>query len=308
MLRHTAPLTSLAVFEVAARHEHFVRAAEELHLTPGAVAHHVRQVEAWLGVPLFERKARGVSLNASGRRYAAYLSKMLDTLERETERIRRLGDERVVTVSATPSFVTRWIMPRLGHWSEACPSVDVRVLASIHCVDFGTEGVDVAIRLGAGHYADLMAELLLEETFIAVCSPAYRERFSDVRVPADLVRCTLLHDEFESRIPMEIDWLRWLRHFGVTVAGMTGPRFSHTYLTLEAAAAGQGVAIAASVLVEQDLASGRLVQLLPQEMSGPYRYYMVRPDLQVQPPPVEQFCQWLRERAHEARQERSRQS
>lgn len=288
------PLLAVRAFEAAARHGGFQRAGEELHVSAGAVAHQVKQLESWLGIALFQRLARGVVLTAAGRRYAEALRPLLNGLAEVSEAARHQGDERVVTVSAVPSLVARWLMPRLGRLRELHPEIEMRVLASIHAVDFLRDGVDVAIRLGTGPYPGLKAEMLMEEWFSAVCSPAFRAAATDLREPADLLRYPLLHDEVEMRIPDAINWTRWLQACGVPYTGGPGPRFSHTYLTLDAAANGQGVAIAPEQFIAADLRSGRLVRLFPQRVLGPYRHYLLRlPEAEARPQ-VQAFCNWLK--------------
>ena len=293
MSRHLPPLTALHAFEAAARNAGFQRAGDELHVSAGAIAHHVKQLEAWLGVPLFQRMARGVALTTAGQRYAEALRPILNSLADVSEQVRRQGDERVVTVTATTSLVTRWLMPRLGRLRDRHPQIELRVLASTHAVDFVRDGVDVALRLGPGHYPGLKIDLLLEESFFAVCSPAFRSAATDLRTPADLVRHTLLHDEPVATLPHQIDWARWLRTCGVAGAGASGPRFSHTYLSLEAAASGQGVALATEPLAAADLQSGRLVRLFSHRVLGPYRYYLLRSAQADARPLVHAFCNWV---------------
>lgn len=291
------PLPAVRAFEAAARLGGFQAAGEELHVSAGAIAHQVKQLEAWLGIPLFQRLARGVVLTSAGRQYAQALRPLLNSLAEVSEAARRQGDERVVTVTSVPSLVSRWLLPRLGRLRERHPEIDLRLLASLHPVDFLNEGVDVAIRLGTGPYPGLKADVLLEEWFSAVCSPAFKAAAPDLKEPADLLRHPLLHDELEPRIPDEILWPRWLQHFGVRYAGSNRPSFSHTYLTLEAAATGQGVAIAAEPFIEEDLRSGRLVRILPHRMRGPYRFHLLRPPEAEARPAVKAFCDWVMEEA-----------
>jgi len=293
MSRHLPPLAALHAFEAAARHEGFQRAGEELHVSAGAIGHHVRQVEAWLGVALFQRLPRGVVLTGAGQRYAAALGPVLNQLAEVSEAARRQGDGKVVTVTATSSLVSRWLMPRLGRLRDRHPQIELRVLASMHPVDLARDGVDVAIRLGPGRYPGLKVDLLMEERFSAVCSPGFRASAAKLRHPADLLRYPLLHDEPEVRLAGEIDWGRWLHSCGVAYSGNSGARFSHTYLCLDAAASGQGVAIAASPLIGDDLRSGRLVRLFEHQVLGPHCYYLLRSPQAETRPLVHAFCEWL---------------
>ncbi|HVL75182.1 MAG TPA: LysR substrate-binding domain-containing protein, partial [Noviherbaspirillum sp.] len=213
---------------------------------------------------------------------------------------RQRADERVVTVTSVPSLVARWLLPRLGRLQRCHPDIDMRVLASLHPVDLVHEGIDVAIRLGTGPYPGLQHDVLMEERFSAVCSPAFLTAAGDLRTPADLLRQPLLHDELEPRIPDEVNWVRWLRHFGVVYKGPTRPSFSHTYLTLEAAANGQGIAVAADVFVEEDLRNGRLVRVFEERVTGPYRFHLLRALHAEARPAVKAFCDWLLEEARES--------
>jgi len=298
MSRRLPPLPAVRAFEAAARHGGFQKAGEELHVSAGAIAHQIKQLEAWLGVTLFQRLARGVVLTAAGRGYAESLRPLLDGLADASEAMRRYGDERVVTVTSVPSFVARWLMPRLGDLRLHHPEIDLRVLASIHTVDFLRDGVDVAIRLGAGPYPGLKCDRLMEQWYCAVCSPAFLAAAPDLKTPADLPRHPLLHDEYEARIANEIDWARWLQAAGVGYRGGGGSRFSHTYLTIEAAASGQGIAVAPELLVAADIRAGRLVKLFPEHrVQSPYAYHLLRP-LEVDArPSVQSFCAWIREQA-----------
>lgn len=306
MSRRLPPLTAVRAFEAAARHGGFQRAGEELHVSAGAIAHQIKQLEAWLGVTLFQRLARGVALTSAGRKYADALRPLLNGLADVSETLRRHGDERVVTVTSVPSLVARWLMPRLGDLRARHADIDLRVLASIHAVDFLRDGVDVAIRLGTGPYPGLKAEPLMEQWFVAVCSPAFlRDSRRTLKTLADLPRMPLLHDETEARIPDEISWPRWLQECGVAYSGSSGSSFSHTYLTLEAAANGQGVAIAPQLLVADDLRSGRLVQVFRQRVCSPYRYHLLRSPEADTRRSVQAFCDWLREQAHHGQRDQN---
>lgn len=291
------PLLAIRAFDAAARHGGFQRAGEEMHVSSGAIAHQIKQLETFLGVSLFQRLPRGVVLTPAGHQYAQAVRPLLDGLAEASEAVRRRGDERVVTVTSVPSLVARWLMPRLGRLRQLHPEIDMRVLASLHPVDFQREGVDVAIRFGRGPYAGLKADVLLEAQVSAVCSPAFLSAAPDLREPVDLLRYPLLHDEADPRIPEEITWSRWLQHCGVTYRGPRRPSFSHTYLTLEAAASGQGVAIAAEPFIAEDLRSGKLVRLFSQRMPSAYRFHLLRPMEAETRPAVQAFCDWIKDEA-----------
>lgn len=290
-------MPAVRAFEAAARLASFVRAGEELFVTAGAVGHQVRLLEEWLGQPLFVRGPRSVALTEAGRRYQLQLAPLLDDLERASLAARSGRDPTEVTVTAMPSFVTRWLMPRLGGFRRAHPKVEVRLLASVPPVDFVRDQVDIAIRLGAGPYPDLLSERLLPETFRAVARPNLCRRWT---TPQDVLGATLLHDEYEARIPEQIDWPRWCAAHGLGRAGARvrqGPHFSHTYLTLEAAAAGEGVAVASDVLAGYAVRRGVLAVAAGEPVPGPYSYHLLTTRASAERPAVSALCAWLRDEA-----------
>lgn len=290
-------MLSIRAFEAAARHASFVRAGEELCVSAGAVGHQVRLLEEWLGRALFVRRARSIELNEVGRLYFLEVRFLLEELERASLSLRGAIDDAEVTVTAMPSFVTRWLMPRLGRFRALHPQIEVRLLASVPPVDFAKDRVDLAIRLGTGTYAGLVSERLLSETYYAVAHPALGASLGG---PDDVVSCTLLHDEYEQRIPDQVDWPRWCAAQGLRVPARRlrqGLRFSHTYLTLDAAAAGEGVAVASDVLAGDALEQGRLVRISGDPVRGPYQYHLVRPLTSDDRPQVNAFCDWLRQEA-----------
>lgn len=301
MSRTLPPMLAIRAFEAAARHGSFVRAGEELCVSAGAVGHQVRLLEEWLGRPLFERKARSVALNESGRRYFVEVHLLLEELERASLALRRTDDDTQVTVTAMPSFVTRWLMPRLGRFTALHPHIEVRVLGSVPPVDFARDHVDLAIRLGVGTYPGLVSDMLLPETYHAVAHPSLAAQVSS---PADVTAFPLLHDEYEQRIPAQVDWPRWCAAQGLQVSAQRlrqGLRFSHTYLTLDAAAAGAGLAVASDVLAGEALKLGQLQCLPGAPVKGPYRYYLVHPPAAAHRPQVQAVCDWLRQEAADFR-------
>lgn len=290
------PLSSLHVFEAVVRHGGFSRAASELALTPNAVAHQVRQLEDWLDQPLFERRARGLIVTPAARAYALALADAFAGIGEATRDLLSRRDERVVTLTAMPSLVSRWLMPRLPRFAAAHPDVDVRILATVKPVDLLRGDADVALRLGAGPYPGLLAEVLLEEHFVAVASPAFLAAHPGLQTPADLLGVPLLHDAPVSGIPRQIDWNRWLAAAGVQPPRrLGGYSFSHTYLSVEAAIAGQGVAIASAPMLGDALSSGRLQVLFPEHaVCGPYRYHLLHVPGSEARPALAAVCAWIR--------------
>ena len=233
------PLNAVRAFEAAARLGGFNAAGAELNVSANAVGRLVKILEDSLGVPLFRRLPRGVVVTEAGGRYLARVGTLLDQLGEATVDLQRLETSRVLTVSAMPSMVSRWLIPRLGRLTERHPDLDVRIVAKVPRTDFAREEIDVAIRTGRGFFDGLRSDLLMREDFLPVCSPELLSRGPPLRQPADLAHHVLLHDEFEyeRRLPNPVDWARWLAANGITnVDAQRGLRSSFSHMTLQAAA------------------------------------------------------------------------
>jgi LysR family transcriptional regulator, glycine cleavage system transcriptional activator len=294
--RRLPPLKAVRAFEAAARHRRFEQAGAELGVTAGAIAQQVKILETWLGLALFRRlPAKGVALTGAGERYAAAARDLLDGFAEATARLLRQDGGNTLTVSTMPSLAANWLIPRLGSLRRLHPQLDVRVQITPGLTDFAREDVDVAIRYGHGRYPGLRVDFLMEETFFPVCSAALlADPARPLSEPADLRHHTLLHEESEPGLLGILNWPQWLAAIGVTGIDVTrGPRFSHTFLALQAAASGQGVALATSVLIGGELDAGRLVRPFTQEVKGPYRYYLVCPEATANRRNVAAFREWL---------------
>jgi LysR family glycine cleavage system transcriptional activator len=297
--RHLPPLTSLRAFEAAARHLNFERAGDELAVTASAVGQQVRSLEAWLQRALFIRlPSKGVALTGIGQRYAASISQLLDQLDEATARALRPDVSNLLTVSTMPSFALSWLIPRLGSLKERHPELEVRISVSLSLTDFAREDIDVAVRYGRGSYQGLRSELLMEENFFPVCSAALlNDPARPLRQPSDLRHHTLLHEIAEG-IPDYVTWTQWLALAGVGDIDAThGPRFSHTFLALQAASSGQGIALATSALIGDYLDAGRLVRPFPHQVPSPYQYYVVCPEASADRPAIAAFRSWIRDEA-----------
>jgi LysR family glycine cleavage system transcriptional activator len=293
------PLLALRVFESAARHLSFTKAAEELFVTPGAVSQQIRLLEEHLGVEVFVRNGRRVALSDAGRAGVAQLRAGFEGLHEAVRAMRQSVRRGRVMVSVAPSFAAKWLMPRLFRFSESHPDIDVWVSADPAPVDFAIADVDLAIRFGPGGYAGLHEERLMGEGLALVAAPALMEA-APVLSPADVAHHTLLHDLSVERDPAAPDWAMWLRaHNVIGVDANRGPRFSQASLVLEAAIAGRGLALARQAIAAGDLAAGRLVAPLGLEAEGrmSFAYHLVWPDGRALTPAQAAFAAWLRAEA-----------
>lgn len=265
-LARLPPLNGLRAFEVAARHLNFRLAAEELGVTQGAVAQQVRGLEAQLGLQLFSRQNRALALTEAGRGYVANIRKAFELIADATEVLR--PEPAHLTISVTPTFATRWLIPRLPDFNAAHPGIDLRIVASDRIANFQTDAVDLAVRYGRPPFGPgLTAELLFDQTIIAVASPQVAEGLA-----TRLNGLTLLHDSHDL----------WPQFLSATFPRGAPPvqkntRFNQTSLAIEAAIAGQGLALASRFFVVEDLVSGKLVQVLGAEFRTDSDFYLVAP-------------------------------
>lgn len=274
------PLNALRAFEASARHLNFRLAADELGVTQGAVAQQVRGLEARLAEKLFDRVPRGLRLTEAGRRFHAPLRRAFRLIE---DAVDDLSGTRQLTISVTPSFASKWLVPRLSAFTDRHPDISVQVDARERLADFRSDGVDIAVRQGRPPFgANLDAEALFSTEFVVVCHPDLASR---VQVASDLLDHVLLTDTHGL-------WPLFLERVGV----MGKPRmmsFSQTSLAIDAAVSGQGIALANAPLVASELASGRLVQPLTDVLFEDLGFYVVVPVKPRQAELVGMMRDWL---------------
>jgi LysR family transcriptional regulator, glycine cleavage system transcriptional activator len=288
--RPRLPLTALRVFEAAARHESFLNAAEELAITPGAVSRQIKALETELSVRLFERFNRAVRLTEIGRRLAAGVRQGLGRLEEAVAEVHgaRPG---LLAVTAMHSFAARWLVPRLHLFNERHPDIQVLIAASDTPVDLAREPYDLAIRFGRGPFPGLAAQKLISLFLFPVCSPRLLEQ-APLSHPRDLAKVPLLADVYLATA--EPDWGHWRALAGAPeVDWRSGQQFSNIYLAIEAALAGRGVALGEAALVQDELASGRLVKPFDIELQSSYSQWIVTLPEKADRPDVRRFRNWL---------------
>jgi LysR family glycine cleavage system transcriptional activator len=284
------PLGSLRAFEAAARTLSFSQAADELHVTPAAVSHQIRGLEEQLGTALFRRLNRKVELTEAGALLLPGVADGFARLREAVGRVRARHETGTLTVSAAPTFAAKWLVLRLDSFREQHPEIDIRLSATDILIDFERHEVDIAVRYGAGRYDGLGVELLMRSEVFPVASP----KLLPIDGPEQLGRQVLLHDDTALRDPGLPDWRMWLRAAGSRdIDPSRGPRLGSTMLTLEAAAAGKGVALVNDTLAAGDLASGRLVRLFELALPDAFAYWVVYPPGALDRPKVRAFRDWL---------------
>lgn len=297
-MKRMPPLNSLRVFEAAARHLSFTKAADELHVTPGAVSQQIKALEDFIGAPVFRRQKRALLLTDEAQASLPILREGFDRLSEAGRILSSRVDSGKLTVSVAPSLAAKWLVPRLDHFHEKHPEVDVWVSADMEVVDFAADDVDLAIRYGSGGYDGLETEHLMSETIVPVCSPRLLIGDHPLKAPHDLAHHTLLHDGSPDKDESCPTWPMWLKAAGVSeIDGERGPKFNQSSLVIEAAVAGKGVALAKSQLALADLEAARLV--IPFDMTTPsdFSYYVVHPPSRAASQAVKAFKAWLHEEA-----------
>ncbi len=289
------PLNALRTFEAAARLLNFSRAAEELHVTPSAVSHQIKDLEERIGVALFLRAKKSLSLTEAGEILLQGAHVAFGALSRTMDDLRALAHAPVLTVSVPPSVAMKWLVPRLETFRERHPDIDVRISTDTELPDLASGDVDIAVHYGDGDYPALKAELLVPNSVAPMCSPKFLEGETPLRCPEDLSRFTLLHDaggdEFGNPA---YDWGTWLNAHGVTNVDATlGLRFNTSADVLNAAVAGAGVAIGKTALAVDDLKSGRLVCLFDAIVPEEAAYYVVHAMHAADQAKVTAFRDWL---------------
>ena len=299
------PLNALRAFEAAARHLSFKKAAQELHVTPGAVSHQVKLLEDHLGVVLFRRLTRALELTTEAYAMLPKVREGLDALHTAVARVKDRGDMRSLTVVAPPNFAARWLMPRLARFTEAHPELELHVASRQAMVDTMADGSLVVpevdndapiamVRFGTGHYPGARVAEVFNAVYVPVCSPKLVKGPHALKRPEDLRHHTLIHDDTVGEEGARPSWNDWLQSVGVTDIDATrGPHFSDAALALDAAIEGMGVTLAIKPLLCTEIEAKRLV--MPFDISAPtsYSYYLVTPEAGSENRALSAFSEWL---------------
>ena len=284
--RRLPPLAALRAFEAAARHLSFRHAAAELSLTPTAISHQVRQLEDRLGVSLFVRGTRRVDLTPAGQSLFPALRDGFDGIARAVQAVQPSAGPRVLVLSTTMAFASRWLLPRLARFSNAHPDIALHLHTSDEPVDLHGDTARIAIRYGPGRQAGLNDTPLLHSTFAPVCAPGLR-----VKAPSDLDRVALIGFEWFRRDATTPHWPLWFQH-ARRKAIARQLHFSDEVHAIQAAIAGQGIALVNLALIRDELAAGLLRQPFGPELAG-HDFRLVWPHASEADPAIATLRAWL---------------
>jgi LysR family transcriptional regulator, glycine cleavage system transcriptional activator len=293
-------LDLLRSFEAAARTLSFTEAAKELFLTQSAVSRQIQQMEAGLGVDLFERRHRALALTQAGRTMQRAVVDCLERLRDATVQVRVGAQARTVAVTTTPGFASLWLIPRLTRFTAKHPDVDVRISATLDVQDLARSQLDLAVRFCATK--DGEGAPLFEETVLPVCSPTLlHDKTNPLEKPADLARHTLLAVDTPGDMSVTSDWQPWLKVMGLPeVRTKNTLRFTQYADAISAAVAGQGVAIGRFPLLNDLLRDKRLVAPFKGAAASQRGYFVALGTSAARNPDAQDFAAWLRAEARQA--------
>lgn len=287
------PLNAIRAFEAAARHMSITLAADELHVTAGAVSRQIKSLEDSLGVALFKRGHRQIALTRQGSDYYRAVAKAIEDLRAATRRLKRRSQRKQLKVRAYTTFAMRWLIPRLSGFHAQHPEIEVLLKASLEPVDFRKEDIDGAVRLGDGNWPDVNTYRLVANILAPVASPALLKNGPKLKRPADLRHYTLLHSTARPD-----DWAYWLEAAGAgeSVDARAGMSYESSAMAYAAAVEGQGIAMAQLFLVEEDLREGRLAMPFKKTLDmKDYTYYLLTPAHREESPFMKTFRLWMLE-------------
>jgi LysR family glycine cleavage system transcriptional activator len=293
------PLNALRAFEAAARHLSLTKAAQELHVTAGALSHQIRGLEELLGLRLFERRVRSIALTTAGKQLYPGLQTGFVHIRDAVAGLSEAGDARALVISTPPGFTSKWLVPRLYRFSSAYPEIDARVSSSIGMANFTTDGVDVAVRnlpVGAPSDPGLVVEQLIELSYVPVCSPRLIEMHGPFTVAEALKGVPLIHDDTLANRAGVPTWADWFKAAGVDGVDVSrGLRFNSADHALDATVEGAGMLLAHDVLAYDELRTGRLAIPFELTLRSGRAYHFVCPKRRHDHPNVQAFRSWIKQ-------------
>jgi len=292
------PLAALRVFECAARWRSFALAGEELHLTPGAISHQVKLVEAWLGRPLFTRRPNGVALTEGGQLYAVQLKMIFDRMMQISEAARSPAERRRIVVRCQMTISSKWLMDRVLAFRNLHPDVELIIRAEAYHPDPLVGGADAAIYYSRGPVAGLRQDPIVGGRYIVVASPESFSATSQRLKARDFLDLSLIHFRPLDRGWSELDWHGWFRKAGVeTAAELRGLSFSLMHDVIDACVAGGGFALINDVMAASHLERGELVQAIHWAEAVPHKFHLIIAEANIARPEIQLFREFLLARA-----------
>lgn len=290
----TYPLQALRTFVEVGQRKSVKAAAQALHVTPGAVSQQIRVLEDRLGVVLLERERLGMRLTEAGASVFPRLREAFLQIDQAMHDLESTKARRSLTVSTVATFAASWLVPRLGRFKQLHPDIEIRVEATSELVDLRRDRVDVALRHGLGDYPGLEVLPLIAPVLTPVASPGFLKAHGAVIHEAgDCLGYPLLHDGDRA------DWPLWLKAHGVAddLRAERGSAFDDDFLLIRAAEAGQGLALVPQAYAQEEIAAGRLIQVLDKPWPARFAYYAVTRPGAADRPEVRAFLEWIREEA-----------
>jgi len=286
-LQRLPNLAALRAFEAAARHENFSRAADEIHLTHGAISHQIRLLEEDFGVQLFSRNGKRIAITPEGQRFASIVRRSLQDIASAAAELKSSAKVKRLTISALPSFAARWLAVRLGKFIDMHPDFEVTLQSSTHLADLNRGEVDVGIRFGSGSYPGVSLEFLMGDYYYPVVSPHFRGG-NLPKTPQDLEEHMLLRSDRDE------PWELWFAEAGLDLHEPAGGLvFTDSSMLIRSAAQGNGIAMARHVIAIQEIAAGELVRLFDLAVPCPHAYYLAYTQQGILKPQVRAFRDWM---------------
>jgi len=293
-MKKLPPLKALQAFESAGRHLSFTLAAKELNVTPGAISQQIRQLEEFFEVKLFNRLNRTIVLSDGGQLLLPAIGNGFQQLREGVNLLQQRAGGGPLTITSAPSFISKWLIPRLSRFKARHPQIDVRIDTSDRLVDFSREDIDVGIRFGDGQYPELETIFLFSFDLIAVCSPELLRQGQELKKVSDLKNFTLLHSNHDELDPGWPDWAMWLKVVDAgEVDASHGIYFNQSDQLFQAAIDGQGVALLANVMADPEVAAGRLVQPFSARLPVQLNYHLVTSPYKARLAKVSAFRDWI---------------
>lgn len=282
------PLTALKSFTAAARLGSFRAASAELFVTPSAVSHQVKSLEEFLGIELFVRRTRRISLTAAGEEYYHCVQEALYEIDRSTQKLISTHQAGQLHLSLAPAFLTRWLLPRIGSFYEAQPDIQIEMTSTSGLIDFDRDETDMAVYFGDGRWDGIEVQLLRHYQQVPVCNPKLLNG-KQIYTPDDILNYTLLH------IPKRKDeWQRWFAQVGVSYKEKKrGLSLSSGSLTTAAAINGLGFALADVAFVSEEISTGKLIAPLEDFLITDKSFYLVHQKKRALTYPMKAFQSWV---------------